>query len=433
MSDQLPTHDSTRRKFLKHSAVASAAFSTLAVPANVHADDGDIIKVGIIGCGGRGTGAVIDALHADPQAQLVAMGDVFLDRAQQCLTNLQGNREVGDRVVVDEDHIFSGFDAYKQVIDNVDVVILTSSPHFRPRHLAYAVEKGKHVFCEKPIAVDAPGVRSVMESCKQAKEKGLSIVSGFCWRYDLGVRETMSKILEEKSIGDILAVESQYNAGTLWHRGDKPEWSRMEYQLRNWYYYTWLSGDHIVEQAIHSIDKTAWLMGDTQPLKAVALGGRQQRTDKKYGHIYDHFTVFYEYPNGKRVYFTARQQDGCSNHVDERVIGTNGQAEVLRHRIYDTTGKPTWRYKGKKPSMYRVEHEALFKSIRDGNPINNGDYMANSTMIGIMGRMCAYTGKTLTWDECFNSDERLGPVEYEWVDVPEPAVAIPGKTTLSEA
>ncbi len=431
MSDQLPTHTSSRRRFLKHSAAVSAAFSALAVPSNVHADDGDTtIKVGLIGCGGRGTGAVIDALHADPHVKLTAMGDVFLDRAQLSLANLKANKEVGERVVVDDDHMFSGFDAYKQVIDNVDVVILTSAPHFRPKHLAYAVEKNKHVFCEKPIATDAPGVRSVIETCKLAKKKGLSIVSGFCWRYDLGVRETMRQILEEKSIGDIVAIESQYNSGTIWHRGSKPEWSRMEYQLRNWYYYTWLSGDHIVEQAIHSLDKTAWLLGDSHPIKAVALGGRQQRTDKKYGHIFDHFTVFYEYPDQKRVYFTCRQQAGCSNHVDERVLGTHGQAEVLRHRIYDVTGKATWRYKGPKPSMYRVEHEALFKSIRDSKPINNGDYMTNSTMIGIMGRMCAYSGKTLTWDECFNSEVRLGPDKYEWGDVPEPTVAIPGKTVV---
>ena len=431
MSNFQETATSTRRRFLKESAVATAALGTLAVPQNVHADAGEVLKVGIVGCGGRGTGAVIDALHADPQAKLTAMGDVFLDRAQTCLTNLKQNKDVGDRVVVEQDQVFSGFDAYRQVIDNVDVVILTSSPHFRPRHLAYAVEQDKHCFVEKPIAVDAPGVRSVQETCKLAEQKGLSIVSGLCWRYDLGVRETMRQILEEKAIGDIIAIESNYNAGTLWHRGDKPEWSRMEYQLRNWYYYTWLSGDHIVEQAIHSIDKTAWILGDTQPVQAMAIGGRQQRTDKKYGHIYDHFTVFYEYPDGKRVYFTTRQQDGCSNRTDERVLGTKGQAEVLRHRLYDMAGKPFWRYKESKPSMYRVEHEELFKSIRDGNPINNGHYMTNSTMLAIMGRMCAYTGKTMTWDDCYNHEQQLGPDEYTWGDVAEPTVAIPGKFKLA--
>ncbi|MCA9229880.1 MAG: Gfo/Idh/MocA family oxidoreductase [Planctomycetales bacterium] len=427
MSDRQSEASSTRRRFLQSSAAATAALGTFAIPGNVHADSGEMLKIGLIGSGGRGTGAAIDALHADPQAKLTAIGDVFLDRAQASLQSLQQNEEIASRVVVSEENVFSGFDAYQKVIDQVDVVLLTATPHFRPRHLAYAVEKGKHCFVEKPIAVDAPGVHSVIASCQAAKEKGLSIVSGLCWRYDLGVQETMRQILEEKAIGDIVAIESSYNAGLLWHRGDKPEWSRMEYQLRNWYYYTWLSGDHITEQAIHSLDKTAWLLGDQAPIRATALGGRQQRTDKKFGHIFDHFTVFYEYPEGKRVYFTCRQQEGCTSHVDERVLGTKGQAEVLRHRLYDSAGKPTWRYEGPKPSMYRVEHQKLFESIRQGEPINNADYMTNSTMIAIMGRMSAYSGKTLSWDECFQSDKQLGPAEYDWVDVEEPAVAIPGK------
>ncbi len=283
---------------------------------------------------------------------------------------------------------------------------------------------------EKPIAVDAPGVRHVIESCRLAKEKQLSIVSGLCWRYDLGVRETMRRILEDRMIGNIVAIESNYNGGTLWHKPDKPEWSRMEYQVRNWLYYTWLSGDHIMEQAIHSLDKTAWLLGDIHPTKAMAMGGRQQRTDPKYGHIYDHFTVFYEYPTGQRVYFTCRQQDDTSTRVDERVIGDNGQAEILANTISPDGGK-RWRYRGPKPSMYLVEHQHLFKSIRDAEPINNGDYMCNSTMIALMGRMAAYTGKTLTWDECFNSQQRLGPEDYAWTDVPEPKIAIPGRTELA--
>jgi predicted dehydrogenase len=239
----------------------------------------------------------------------------------------------------------------------------------------------------------------------------------------------MRQILEEKAIGDIVAIESSYNAGTLWHRGDQPDWSRMEYQIRNWLYYTWLSGDHILEQAVHSLDKTGWLLGDMQPTRAMAMGGRQQRTDPKYGHIYDHFTVFYEYPTGQRVYFTCRQQDGTDTHVDETVLGTAGQAEVLRHKIVGADGKK-WRYRGPKPSMYLVEHQEMFKSIRAGEPINNGHYMCNSTMLGLMGRMAAYSGKTLTWDECFNSDERLGPSEYSWTDIPEPQVAMPGKQDL---
>jgi len=419
--------DQTRRVFLKTSSVtAGAAAWSTAFPAHgVHTGSDETLRVGLVGCGGRGTNAALDALAADPQAKLVALGDTFRGRAETCLSDLKGNEEFGNRVLVDEEHVFDGFDNYREVIDACDVVILTSPPHFRPLHFAYAVAQGKHTFVEKPIAVDAPGVRRVIESCRLAKEKNLAVVSGLCWRYDLGVRETMRRLLEEKAIGDIVSIESSYNAGTLWHRGDNPEWSRMEYQVRNWIYYTWLSGDHIVEQAVHSLDKTAWLLGDIQPTKAMAIGGRQQRTDPKYGNIYDHFTVFYEYPTGQRVYFTCRQQDNTDTHVDELVLGTGGQAEVLRNRIVGKDGKQ-WRYRGPKPSMYRVEHQELFKSIRAGEPINNGHYMCNSTMLGIMGRMAAYTGKTLTWDECFNSEVRLGPSEYAWTDIPEPAVAMPG-------
>ncbi len=420
--------DQTRRDFIKTTGATAgaAAFTSTLTAHAVHSGVDETLRVGLIGCGGRGTGAAKDALAADPQAKLVAVGDTFCDRAEGCLKELRLDEAFGSRVTVDEDHVFDDFDNYKKVTDACDVVILTTPPHFRPLHLAYAVKQGKHAFVEKPVAVDAPGVRSVLESCRLAKEKSLAVVSGLCWRYDSGVRETMRRILEEKAIGDIVAIESSYNAGTLWHRKPDPSWSRMEYQVRNWLYYTWLSGDHIMEQAVHSLDKTAWLMGDTHPVRAMAMGGRQQRTDPKYGHIYDHFTVFYEYPTGQRVYFTCRQQDKTTNHVDETVLGTAGQAEILRHRIVGSDGKK-WRYRGPKPSMYRVEHQEMFQSIRDGKPINNGHYMCNSTMIGLMGRMAAYSGKTLTWDECFNSPERLGPSEYAWTDVPEPEVAIPGR------
>lgn len=426
--------DSTRRSFLKATgASAGAAALSGALPAQaVHTGVSEKLRVGLVGCGGRGAGAAMDALAADPQAELVAMGDAFRDRAESCLRLLKRNHEFGDRVHIEDDQVFIGFDNYKQVIDACDVVILATPPHFRPQHLAYAVEKGKHAFVEKPVAVDAPGVRSVIESCRLAKEKNLSIVSGLCWRYDLAVRETMRQLLEEKAIGEIIAIESSYNAGSLWHRGDKPEWSRMEYQVRNWLYYTWLSGDHIMEQAVHSLDKTAWLLGDAHPIRAMALGGRQQRTDPKFGHIYDHFSVFYEYPTGQRVYFTCRQQRDTTTRVDETVLGTEGQAEILANRISTNAGKQ-WKYEGDKPSMYRVEHQELFKSIREGNPINNGHYMSNSTMIALMGRMAAYAGKTLTWDECFNSEERIGPAEYTWSDIPEPAVAVPGKVSSKVA
>jgi predicted dehydrogenase len=425
--------DSTRRSFLKSStglAAGATLLGTLAVPRAVHAGVSEKIRVGLVGCGGRGTSAAQNALNASPENVLVAVADAFPESAKSSLGALQRVEGIKNRVHVKDDHVFVGFDAYKQLIDSdVDVVLLATPPHFRPLHLAYAVEKGKHTFVEKPVAVDAPGVRSVLETCKKAQAKNLAVVSGLCWRYHPAVLETMKRIIEDNAIGDIIAIQSTYNSGTLWHRGDDPKWSRMEYQLRNWLYFKWLSGDHICEQAVHSLDKTAWLQGDIQPTQAFGLGGRQQRVDALYGDIYDHHTVFYEYPTGVRVFFTCRQQSNQNTMVDEVVLGTKGQAHILKYRI---EGENPWSYTGRHRSLARAfdaEHEALFNSIRDGKPINNGQYMANSTMLAVMGRMCTYTGQALTWDQCFNSQERLGPTEYAWNDnVPEVRVAIPGRT-----
>lgn len=429
--------NASRRDFLKSSTALAAGatlLGTIAVPRTVHAGTSEKIRVGLVGCGGRGTGAAENALNASPENVLVAVADTFEDYAQTRLRQLRRQEKVKDQVQVADDHVFVGFDAYKQLIDSdVDVVLLATPPHFRPQHLAYAVEKGKHTFVEKPVAVDAPGIRSVIESCKKAKEKNLAVVSGLCWRYHPAVQETVKRIVEDKQIGDIISIQSCYNGGTLWHRGDKPEWSRMEYQIRNWLYFHWLSGDHICEQAVHSLDKTAWLQGDIHPVRAFGMGGRQQRVDPEFGDIFDHHTVFFEYPNGVHVHFTCRQQSDTSQYVDELVLGTKGQAKVLG---YEIQGEKPWSYegpeKGNMGAMYDLEHVALFNSIRDGKPINNGHYMANSSMLAIMGRMCTYTGQALTWDQCFNSEERLGPTEYAWNDkVPAVTVAIPGRTKFA--
>jgi predicted dehydrogenase len=416
-----------RRDFLKKSAAASTALASMSVPRFVHAGTDETLKYGLVGCGKRGSGAAVDAMQADPRAKLIAMGDTFDASARAAREAIKRHAPKKEQVAVDDGHIFSGFDAYKQVIDSgVDIVILTTPPHFRAEHLKYAIDKGKHAFVEKPVATDVPRVHEVMATCEAAKKKGLAVVSGLCWRYAPKVKETIARI-QDGAIGDIVAIQSQYNTGTEWYRGDEPKWSRMEYQIRNWLYYTWLSGDHIVEQAIHSLDKTAWLQHDASPTKASGMGGRQQRTDKKFGNIFDHHTVFYEYPTGVRVYFTCRRQDNCGKFVDEIVLGTKGHAQVIRGVI---EGEKRWRYSGAggRQSMYVNEHKALIKSIRDGKPINNSAYMCNSNLIAIMGRMCTYTGQDLTWEQIINSKERLGPERYEWGDVPEPVVAIPGKT-----
>lgn len=420
--------NSSRRSFLKGSTAAVVGGSlaaTLGSARMAHATSDDTLKVGLIGCGGRGGGAAKNAMRADDNVKLVAMAEVFGDRLESSRKMLQ--RGLGDQYAVDDDHVFTGFDGYKGLIDSdVDVVILATPPHFRPVQLRYAIEKGKHVFCEKPVAVDGPGVRSVLETTELAKEKDLSIVSGLCWRYDSGVRETMKRI-KDGAIGDVIAVQENYLAGTLWHRGRKPEWSEMEYQMRNWYYFTWLSGDHNVEQHVHSLDKALWLADDTPPLKCVGLGGRQVRREEQWGHIYDHFAVCYEWEGGPKTFAYTRQMKGCKNNVEDYVLGSKGKALVLAHSVQPDSGE-AWKYDGPKPSMYDVEHQELFAGIRSGNHINNGVYMSYSTLLAIMGRMACYTGQEITWDQALNSQEDLTPESYEWGDVKIPEVAMPGVT-----
>jgi len=425
---------SSRRDFLKASSLIAggALAGGLSIGRAAHAAGSDVLKIGLIGCGGRGTGAAGNALNADPHAKLVAMGDAFADAIER---SLGGLKAYGDRVDVPPERRFVGFDAYQKVIDSgVDVVLLCEPPHFRPRHLKAAIDAGKHVFCEKPVAVDAPGVRSVLATCEEAKKKNLSIVSGLCWRYHNGVKETMKRVLDG-AIGRILTIQETYLTGFLWERPRRPEWTEMEFQMRNWYYFTWLSGDHNVEQHVHSLDKALWAMHDEPPIRAWGLGGRQVRVDPKFGDIYDHHAVAYEYP-GVTVYAYTRQQAGAYSDVSDIFVGTQGRANILKHQIDDLDGKPIWRFKGEGGNMYDLEHQALFQAIRSGKPINNGLYMARSTMLAILGRMVNYTGKALTWEEATNSKQDLSPKVYAW-DAEPPTkpdkngrypVAMPGAT-----
>ena len=424
---------STRRQFIKTSSAATlgAAFaSNLIISQKGFAANSDTLKIGLIGCGGRGSGAATEALQADNNVVLTAMGDAFSDRLESSLKGFQANKEISDRVKVDPEHRFVGLDACQKVIDSgVDVVLLATPPGFRPMHLKAAVEAGKHIFCEKPMATDAPGLRSVMESAKLAKEKKLALVSGFCWRYNFAERAGIQQI-HDGAIGDIRSIYSTYNTGTLWSFQRKPEYTDLQYQMRNWYYFTWLSGDHLVEQAVHSIDKMIWAMNDQHPVSAVAHGGRQVRTDAQFGHIYDHFAVVYEFPNGAKGFLFCRQQDNCSNDNSDTIMGTKGVARILGFKdVPSIQGEKNWKYQGPRPNMYQVEHNELFASIRNGKPINNGDWMAQSTMMAIMGRMAAYTGKTLKWEEVLNSKESLAPEKLDWnIQLATPPVAMPGKT-----
>jgi predicted dehydrogenase len=426
-----PTSPATRRDFLAASA-AGLASATVLLPGltpAVHAAGGDTLRVGLIGCGNRGTGAAEQALKADPNVKLVALGDVFKDKTESCLTRLRRNDEVAKKIDVKAENCFDGFDAYKKVLDaGVDVVLLTTPPGFRPQHLEAAVKAGKHIFTEKPMAVDAPGLRSVIAACKEAKKKNLAVVAGFCYRYERTKREWMKRV-HGGDVGDIVALHCIYHAGGLWHRDREPSWDDMTYQLRNWLYFTWLSGDHIVEQACHSIDKMAWAMKDEPPVKCIGTGGRQARTGKEYGHIFDHHAVVFEYKNGVKLFHSCRQQSGAKTETSDWVMGTAGTAEVLGQRVHRIRGKKPWTAKrDPKDNMYQNEHDELFASIRSGKPINDGEWMTQSTLMAIMGRMATYTGQEITWEKALASTENLFPAKLEFGPLPVPEVAKPGIT-----
>lgn len=427
----------SRREFIKKSSSAvltsAVGFNILsAQPLSQRNINSETLKVGLIGCGGRGTGAALQASKADPNVIITAMADIFRDRLDKSYENLK--LENPDKLKVDEGHKFIGFDSYRKLLEtDVDVVILATPPNFRPGHLAAAVEAGKHIFCEKPVAVDAPGIRSVIETAKKAKEKGLAMMSGFCWRHDTPKIDTYQRILDG-AIGDVHTVYNTYNTGALWFHERQPQWSDFEFQMRNWLYYTWISGDHITEQAVHSLDLMAWAMGDEVPLKATGTGGRQSRTEEQYGNVYDHFAIVYEYPNGKKGFHFSRQQKDCSRAYHVELTGSQGTSYIDVFRKHEIKGKEKWKWRGEKNNMYQNEHDTLFASIRKGDPYFDGIRMANSTMLAILGRMVAYTGQTLTWDEALNSQEVLGPEleAFSWdLKWPMKEVAKPGITKFS--
>jgi predicted dehydrogenase len=370
-------------------------------------------------------------LEADPDVLLTGMADIFPDRLNKSYNAIKELHP--QKVAVDEDHKFLGFDAYKKLIaSDVDVVLLATPPAFRPDHLIAAIDAGKHVFAEKPMAVDAPGVRKVLAAAKKAKEKGLSLTSGYCLRYDNKKRAFFSRILNGE-IGEIRSMNSTRYGGELWYKPRQPEWTQMEYQLRNWYYYHWLSGDFVVEMHVHNIDLMLWAMGNRVPVSAVGVGGRQVRTDKKYGNIYDHIAVEFEYEDGTGGYHFGRQYNGCSTKQILDIVGTKGTASIDRrgrHKIFN--GKE-WLYQGEENNMYQTEHDELFASIRKGNPTNDGEWMAHTTMMGIISRMVAYSGQTISWEEAMNSEKSIGPSvdQYAWdLEWPNGEIAIPGTTQV---
>jgi len=398
------------------------------------APDGKLLKAGLIGCGGRGTGAAINFLDAGPNLQITALGDVLQDRIDSCRNKLKKERNVE----IADENCFLGFDSYQKVIDSgVDVVLLVTPPHFRPAHVEAAINARKHIFMEKPIAVDPVGARSVMASAKKAESIGINMVSGTIRRVQKDYMETQRRVTNGE-IGEITGANILRNGGALWYRLPQPEWSEMEYMIRNWVNFCWLSGDHITEQFIHEIDVMNWHLGDKSPKLAIGYGQRQRRVT---GDQYDFFSIEYVYDNGLRTHCAARQINGCTNGKVQQINGTKGYADAAG-TIYDLQGNVIWKYpypeEGNTDSKWKVtnpfvqEHVNLVTGIRTGKTVNDAQAQVNSTLMTIMGRIAAYTGKNVTWEEIMNSDLYLGPKTYTFGPVPGIEEEVPHAGTPSK-
>jgi predicted dehydrogenase len=417
----------TRRDFIKTASVASMASLIAAVSGSGGrcASGSDAIRIGVIGAGGRGTGAAINAVNAAPGVEIVALFDPFQDRIGKSLRTLR--ERVPDAVKVTPETCFTGLDGYARLlaIKKINYIVTAAPPGFRPIHLKAAIEAGKNVFMEKPVAVDPVGVRSVIASSELAAKKGLAIVAGTQRRHQQRYLETMKRI-RDGAIGEVVGGQCYWNQGELWVIPKTAEMSEMEWQCRNWLYFSWTSGDHIVEQHVHNIDVMNWAFGAT-PVKVMGMGGRQVRTAPEYGNIFDHFAVEFEYPNGARVMSMCRQIPGCADRVEEKIVGTKGHA----FGYGEISGPSAWKFESGEPDPYVVEHTDLIASIRSGNPLNEGQRIAESTLCAIMGRMSAYTGRALSWDWAMKASKLdLTPANMEFGPNPVDPVAVPGETPL---
>jgi myo-inositol 2-dehydrogenase / D-chiro-inositol 1-dehydrogenase len=425
MTDPVVKTGASRRDFLKSSAVVAAA-THLAYAPSVHAAGSDVIKVGLVGCGGRGSGAAEQSINSSSNVKLHAMGDLFKDHLDNCHEKLT---RFGDKVDVANDRKFIGFDAYKKVIESgVDLVILATPPGFRPAMIKATIAAGKNLFCEKPVAVDGPGIRTVLAAAEEAKAKNLAVVAGTQRRHQAGYIEVMKRI-RDGVIGDLVTAQVYWNQGGLWSRERQPGWSDAEFQIRNWLYYTYLSGDHICEQHVHNLDVMNWAF-DAHPVRCVGLGGRQVRTAPIYGNIFDHFAVEYEYPGGLKTTSQCRQIDGCANNVSESIVGTKGII-ALSPGNYRSKAFEGGRIRVQRErNPYEQEHIDLIDSVRSGKPLNELRTVAESTLTAIMGRMSAYTGQAVTWEQALESKLDLMPKDLGFGPMKTPPVAVPGETPL---
>lgn len=426
-----PTREAlSRRAFIASTSVGAALPLAAGAFGALPRLGSDEIRVGVIGCGGRGMGAARNALEASPDTSIHAIGDVFPDRVEGARSGFATlAQQFGDRAVPAEGHCHVGFDAYGEVLaTECDYVILATPPGFRPQHFAAAVDAGKHVFMEKPVAVDPVGVRTVLDASARADQGSLSVVSGTQRRHQKGYLELIERI-REGAIGTPVAAQCYWNQGGLWSVDADPARSDMENQLRNWLYHAWLSGDHIVEQHVHNIDVVNWVY-DAHPVSVYGVGGRQARTDPKYGHIFDHFSLEYVYPGDRVAHSMCRQQVGTQQRVEERIIGTEGRAST-GHGMKISGPRP-WSFTGDQVNPYVQEHIDLIASMRGTGPhLNEGRRIAESTMTAIMGREAAYTGQLVTWDQAMSSTLDLTPEVYEFGPRVEHPVAVPGVTELN--
>ena len=427
----------SRRDFLGFSAGAAAAgiAGGLSIARSAHAAGSDVLKIGLIGCGGRGAGAAVNAMNADKNAKLVAMADVFEERVKGARIQLQ--KEMLNQVAVSDDHCFVGFDAYQKVIaSGVDVVLIACASKFHPVYLKAAVDAGKHVFVEKPHAIDPPGVHLVEKACEVAKQKNLSVVSGLCWRYDKGVQETIKRVLDG-AIGEIVAIQETYMRSPYRLEERRKDDTELQAQFRNWYHFNWLSGDDVPQSLLHSMDKGCWALREQTPASAFASAGRSSCFGPVYGDVFDHGAIVYEYANGARIYALCRTEAGCYDNATDVVMGTKGRCYLGECRI---EGENKWKFAGQHNNPYLAEQKALVDSVLNGKPINSGYHMANSTLFGVLGQLACYSGKPITFEEAAKSNFRFGPAPEESnFDTPAPTrpdgtgnypLPLPGVTKL---
>ena len=401
------THDHaapTRREFLRKSAAGVAGAATLPIAANAHAAGNEVIRVGLIGCGGRGTGAAADILHAGPFVRLVAMSDVFADKVENSRKHLRDR--FAEQVKVDDDHCFAGLDGYRKVIEASDVVLIACASKFHPMYSEAAIRAGRHVFVEKPHGIDPLGVRRMKAACDLAREKGLSIQSGLHSRWHAGYQETVKRV-HDGAIGEIVAAQCMFLRAPYVVVPRDPKWTEMEYHFRNWYHFCWLSGDDVPQSLVHNVDRVSWMLKGALPVSAFGLAGRSASFGEQYGDMFDHHTVVYEYANGARVYALARTQANTFHSYTDIFLGTKGRCDLGQCLI---EGETKWRYEGKVPSPGEVEQKVLIDAIRNSKPFNAGDYLCDSTMIGVLGQLVCYDGKPHTWNGVWKSDFSFGPL-----------------------